>query len=157
MKTELVLIEKNHEEFITSGVRYYVEKIRHYLSLEITTITVPSQVRKMSVEEQKRSEAEMIVKKMDAAAYRILLDEKGNLMDSSAFASMLNRRMGQSVKKIQFFIGGPYGVHDSIKKEFHYHLSLSPMTFSHQIIRIIFLEQLYRALTILKGEKYHHA
>ncbi|MCX8081426.1 MAG: 23S rRNA (pseudouridine(1915)-N(3))-methyltransferase RlmH [Bacteroidia bacterium] len=156
MKLELIMIEKNSEKFINDGYEHFLNKINHYAKTEVHVLRPPPELRKKSIDEQKKAEAEMLKKYMTTDAFKVLLDEKGQKMNSVEFSKELGKWLSGSQKKIRFFIGGPYGVYDPLKKDFQLLLSLSDMTFSHQIIRLIFLEQLYRAFTILRGEKYHH-
>ena len=106
--------------------------------------------------EQKEREGELLLGQLEAADYVILLDEKGNEYTSKAFADFLAQKMLTSMKRLVFIIGGPYGFSEEVYKRANMKISLSKMTFSHQMVRMIFTEQLYRAMTILKGEPYHH-
>jgi 23S rRNA (pseudouridine1915-N3)-methyltransferase len=156
MKMELVMIEKNSEKFINDGFDFYMNKIKHYTKLEVIVLNPPKEIRKKSLIEQKRDEAMLLKKYFENGVFRLLLDEKGKKMTSVEFSKLLERCIVKSPKKIQFYIGGPYGVDENLKIDFDFILSFSDMTFSHQLIRLIFLEQLYRSFTIIKGEKYHH-
>ena len=106
--------------------------------------------------EQKSEEAKLILKQLKETDHLVILDEGGNLLNSVDFSSFLNKKAIQNVKNLVFLIGGPYGFDETIYKRANYKLSLSPMTFSHQMVRLFFVEQLYRAYTISKGERYHH-
>lgn len=156
MKIELIMIEKNSEKFIKDGFEFYLKKILHYVKFDVLILNVPKEIRKKSIFEQKRDEAVLLKKHFENGIFRILLDEKGEKTTSVALSRLLEQWIKNSPKKIQFYIGGPYGIFEDLKKEFDFILSLSDLTFSHQLVRLIFLEQLYRSLTILKGEKYHH-
>lgn len=156
MKMELIMIEKNSEKFINDGFDFYMNKIKHYMKADVIILSAPKEIRKKSMLEQKRDEAILLKKNFEKGVCRILLDEKGEKMTSVEFSKLLERRILNSPKKIQFYIGGPYGVDENLKNDFDFLISFSDMTLSHQLIRLVFLEQLYRAFTILKGEKYHH-
>jgi 23S rRNA (pseudouridine1915-N3)-methyltransferase len=156
MKIELIMIEKNSEKFINDGFDFYVNKIKHYGKLEFIVLIPSKEIRKKSIIEQKRDEAMLLKKHFEKGVFRILLDEKGEKISSIEVSKLLERWMARSPKKIQFYIGGPFGVDLDFKKEFDFILSFSDMTFSHQLVRLMFLEQLYRSFTIIKGEKYHH-
>ncbi|MFN7013967.1 MAG: 23S rRNA (pseudouridine(1915)-N(3))-methyltransferase RlmH, partial [Bacteroidia bacterium] len=110
----------------------------------------------LSAEQVKDKEAEQIFKYIDTADFVVLLDEKGKLLTSTDFADFLEKLQLNAVKTVVFVVGGPFGFSESVYKRANYTLSLSKMTFSHQMIRLFFIEQLYRAYTIIKGEKYHH-
>ena len=137
-------------------VTMYTKRLNHYVRFAITTIADVRNTKKLSEAEQKRLEGEAILKLINESDHLMLLDEHGAELRSIEFADMLQRRMLSGTKRLVFVIGGPYGFSDAVYQRANSKLSLSKMTFSHQIVRAIFTEQLYRAFTILKNEPYHH-
>ena len=150
-------MDKTDESWLKEGILKYEGRIKHYLGFETVTVSLPSKFRNRSENEQKAEEEKLLLPHLDKIDYLILLDEGGKQLNSVEFADFLGKRMNESRKNIGFLIGGPYGFSDAIKQKAHYKLGLSSMTFSHQMVRLFFVEQLYRAFTIQKGEKYHHA
>lgn len=157
MKVTLLQIDKTTENYLNEGIAVYQKRLKNYSVFEIVTINVPKAVRMRPEAEQKSEEAKLILKQLKENDFLVLLDEGGNLLNSVDFSSFLNKKAIQNVKNLIFLIGGPYGFDKSIYERANYKLSLSPMTFSHQMVRLFFVEQLYRAFTISKGEKYHHS
>ena len=137
-------------------VTMYTKRLNHYVRFAITTIADVRNTKKLSESEQKRLEGEAILKLINDSDHLMLLDERGAELRSIEFADMLQRRMLSGTKRLVFLIGGPYGFSDAVYQRANSKISLSKMTFSHQIVRAIFTEQLYRAFTILKNEPYHH-
>ena len=137
-------------------VAMYTKRINHYVRFAITTLADIRNTRKLSESEQKRLEGEAILRLISDSDHLTLLDEHGAELRSIEFADLIQRRMSSGVKRLVFVIGGPYGFSDAVYSRSNSKLSLSKMTFSHQIVRAIFTEQLYRAFTILKNEPYHH-
>lgn len=156
MKIVLLQIDKTQDSYIAEGVDIYVKRLKNYTQHEIITINVPKAVRQRSQGEQKTAEAEMLIKQLQPGDQLVLLDEKGTEMTSRQFAHFIAGKQSASVKRLIFVIGGPFGFDKTIYTRASGKLSLSRMTFSHQMVRLFFAEQLYRAFTILKGEKYHH-
>jgi 23S rRNA (pseudouridine1915-N3)-methyltransferase len=137
-------------------VTQYTKRLNHYVKFAITTIADVRNTKKLSEAEQKRLEGEAIMRVISDSDYVMLLDEHGAELRSIEFADLLQRRMLAGTKRLIFVIGGPYGFSEAVYQRANSKLSLSKMTFSHQIVRAIFTEQLYRAFTILKNEPYHH-
>ena len=137
-------------------VAMYTKRINHYVRFAITILADIRNTRKLSESEQKRLEGEAILRLISDSDHLTLLDEHGAEYRSIEFAEVLQRRMSSGVKRLVFVIGGPYGFSDAVYQRANSKISLSKMTFSHQIVRAIFTEQLYRAFTILKNEPYHH-
>ena len=137
-------------------VAMYSKRLNHYVRFAITTLADVRNTRKLSEAEQKRLEGEAILRLINDSDHVTLLDEHGAELRSIEFADLIQRRMSSGVKRLVFVIGGPYGFSDAVYSRSNSKLSLSKMTFSHQIVRAIFTEQLYRAFTILKNEPYHH-
>lgn len=156
MKVTLLQIDKTSENYLNEGIEIYLRRLKNYVAFEITTINVPKAVRMRPEAEQKKEESKLILKLIKENDYLVILDETGKLLNSVDFSRFLEKKTLESVKNLIFLIGGPYGFDESIYHRANYKLSLSPMTFSHQMVRLFFTEQLYRAFTIMKGEKYHH-
>ncbi len=157
MDITLLQIGKTFFDYINKGVKDYEQRINRYVKLETITLTTPAKYSKLGKEQLKEKESlllwEKIVKKYD---YIILLDEAGKELTSVQFAQKLEKLLLASHKHIVFVIGGAYGVTDEFKRKCDFILSLSKMTFSHQLVRLVFAEQLYRAFTIINNENYHH-
>lgn len=154
MKINMICMGKTNEEHIIEGVGVYLKRIQRYAAF--TMISVQEARKGLNREQQKIEEGQIILKKITPDDFLILLDEKGKEFDSVQFASFIEKHMVQSTKSMVFVIGGPYGFSNDIYERANFKLSLSKMTFSHQLIRLIFTEQLYRAFTIIRGEPYHH-
>jgi len=156
MKITLLTIGKTEDSYLKDGIDKYLSRLKHYIKFEITEIPELKNTKALSQEQQKVKEAELIFKNTTTTDHIILLDERGSELNSVQFSAMLNKKMIASVQNLVFIIGGPYGFDDSVYKRANDKLSLSRMTFSHQMVRLFFVEQVYRAFTILKGEPYHH-
>ena len=152
----MIVVGKTDMKEVEALVTMYSKRINHYVKFAITTLADVRNTRKLSEAEQKRLEGEQILKLINDSDHLMLLDEHGAELRSIEFADMLQRRMSAGTKRLVFVIGGPYGFSDAVYQRANSKLSLSKMTFSHQIVRAIFTEQLYRAFTIIKGEPYHH-
>ena len=137
-------------------VALYTKRLNHYVKFAITTLADVRNTKNLSAAEQKRMEGEAILRLVTDSDHLMLLDEHGLELRSIEFADLLQKRMSAGTKRLVFVIGGPYGFSDAVYQRANSKLSLSKMTFSHQIVRAIFTEQLYRAFTILKNEPYHH-
>ena len=155
MKTELILVGKTTNKHFVACINDYVERIGHYMPFSITTIPELKNSKSLSEDQQKEREGELIMKQLQASDTVVLLDEHGTQMRSIEFASWL-QKMQNSARRLVFVIGGPYGFSPALYQRANQKISLSPMTFSHQMVRLVFTEQIYRACTILKGEPYHH-
>lgn len=156
MKIIFLVTGKTNHPLFNSIEEEYRKRLKHYLQLEQIIIPELKNTKNITEEEQKNKEGDLIMKQIEPTDEVILLDEKGKLFSSMNFANEVNKKLHSTTKRIVFIIGGPYGFSDSVYKRANSLLSLSTMTFSHQMVRMIFLEQLYRAMTILKGEPYHH-
>jgi len=157
MKILLVVTGKTSQDFVEKGLIEFSERIKHYLSFEMQVIPGIKQAKNRSFEQQKEKEGEAILKYMQQGDYVVLLDECGKEYTSLEFANYLEKKMQTVPKCLVFVIGGAYGFSQKVYDAAHEKIALSKMTFSHQLIRLIFVEQLYRALTILHQEAYHHA
>lgn len=156
MKITLLQIDKTQDHYIAEGIEMYTKRLKNYCSLNIATINVPKNVRQRTFNEQKVEEGKLILNTISSDDFLILLDENGKSLTSVDFSNFVLQRQNASTKHLVFLIGGPFGFDEKIYARANYKLSFSKMTFSHQMIRLFFTEQLYRAFTILKGEKYHH-
>lgn len=155
MKTELILVSKTTDKHLAAGIDDYVSRICHYLPFAITIIPELKNTKNMTEEQQKVREGELILQKIQPSDTVVLLDEHGKEFRSIEFADWLQKKQN-TARRLVFVIGGPYGFSESIYKRADEQLSLSKMTFSHQMVRLLFVEQIYRACTIIKGEPYHH-
>ena len=156
MKILLLVIGKTDEDYLITGIKKYVGRLGHYVSFEMKEIPDIRNRKTLSEEQQKKSESFLLLSQFQAGDYIILLDENGKQFTSVDFSENLEKLMASGSKRIVFVIGGPYGFSQDVFAKANAKMSLSPMTFSHQMVRLIFVEQLYRAFTILKGEPYHH-
>ena len=155
MKTELIQVGKTINKHFVAGIDDYTERIGHYMPFTITTIPELKNTKALTESQQKEREAELILKQLQPSDTVILLDEHGREHRSVEFAAWIERQQ-QVARRLVFVIGGPYGFAQSVYDRADDMISLSRMTFSHQMVRLIFCEQLYRACTIIKGEPYHH-
>lgn len=156
MKTLLLLIGKTDEMWLSEGINHFEERIKKYFPFDIMVIPDIKNRKNFSRDEQKRQETQLLMQQLQAGDVLVLLDENGLQMRSREFASFVEKIQLQSTKRLVFAIGGPYGFAPEILQKAVYKISLSRMTFPHQLVRLIFLEQLYRACTILRNEPYHH-
>ena len=155
MKAELIMVGKTTDKHIDACINEYVERILHYLPFSLTVIPELKNTRSLSEEQQKGREGELILQRVQPGDLLVLLDEHGNEFRSVEFADWLQRKQS-TVRRLLFVIGGPYGFSKAVYERANEQVSLSQMTFSHQLVRLLFVEQLYRACTIIKGEPYHH-
>lgn len=156
MKIVLIVIGKTDAGYFVEAIREYANRLVHYLPFEMQVIPDIKNVKNLSEAQQKEKEGELILKTLQAGDHLVLLDEKGKEFTSMQFAAYLEKKMHTVPKRLVFVIGGPYGFSEAVYRAAAEKISLSKMTFSHQMIRLIFTEQLYRALTILNNEPYHH-
>ncbi len=156
MKTYLWVIGKTDAAFIKEGIAEYEKRLMRYLPYEMKILPDVKNARNMTEILQKEKEGELILEQLQAGDWLVLLDEKGMQYTSAGFADYLAQKMLRGIKRLVFVIGGPYGFAEAVYRRADEKISLSRMTFSHQMVRMIFTEQLYRAMTILKGEPYHH-
>lgn len=156
MKITLLVVGKTEAEYLKTGIDLYLKRIKHYVAFNEIVITALRSTKSLSELQQKQKEGELIldlIKPVDDVA---LLDERGDLLSSVGFSDFLEKKMISGTRNIVFVIGGPYGFSDDVYNRANYKISLSKMTFSHQMVRLLFVEQIYRAMTIMKGEPYHH-
>lgn len=155
MKTELILVGRTVSKEFSKLIADYSERITHYMPFSITVIPELKNTKSLSEEQQKTAEGELILKLIQPSDAVVLLDERGREPRSIELASWLEKKQS-TARRLVFVIGGPYGFSPAVYQRANEQLSLSRLTFSHQMVRTIFLEQLYRACTIIKGEPYHH-
>ena len=156
MQIELIVIGKTDSKEIESLVALYARRVNRYCKFGITVLPDVRNTRSLTVKQQRTAEGEALVRQFSEGGFVALLDERGEELRSVEFALWLQKRLNSGTKRLVVGIGGPYGVSDEVYARAHARLSLSRMTFSHQIGRAIFAEQLYRAFTILRNEPYHH-
>lgn len=155
MKTLLIQVGKTADRHFLAGINDYIERINHYMPFDVITIADIKNTKSLSEQLQKGREGEAIMRQLQATDTVVLLDERGAELRSTEFAQWLTRRQ-QTSRRLVFIIGGPYGFAPEIYQRANEMLSMSRMTFSHQMVRLVFTEQLYRVCTIIKGEPYHH-
>lgn len=155
MKTELLLVGKTVNKHFIAGINDYVERTKHYMPFNITVIPELKNTKALTEEQQKEREGDLILQKLQSSDTVVLLDEHGKELRSIEFADWLQRKQN-TTRRLVFIIGGPYGFSNAVYERANEKLSLSKMTFSHQMVRLIFCEQIYRACTIIRGEPYHH-
>jgi len=156
MKITLLTVGKTDKDWVKQGMDIYVSRLKHYIPFSITEIPELKNVSALSREQIKAKEGELILKNVKPADNLVLLDERGKEYSSVEFAKVLQDKINYEGKDIVFVIGGAYGFSEDVYRRANSRMSLSRMTFSHQMVRAIFAEQLYRAFTIIKGEPYHH-
>ena len=156
MKITFLTVGKTEDAYIREGIDKYIKRLKHYTKLELVEIAELKNTKALTQEQQKNKEAELILKKISLQDEVILLDENGTTLSSVGFADLLDKKINSSVANLVFVVGGPYGFDERVYQRANDKLSLSRMTFSHQMVRLFFMEQLYRAFTITKGEPYHH-
>ncbi|MFZ4724833.1 MAG: 23S rRNA (pseudouridine(1915)-N(3))-methyltransferase RlmH [Paludibacter sp.] len=156
MKISLLMVGKTTNSQLIKLQDEYQNRLKHYISFDSIIIPELKNTKNLSVAEQQEKEADLILKQIETSDDVILLDEKGKQFTSVEFSTFISKKMLASHKRMIFVVGGPYGFSERVYTRSTGLVSLSAMTFSHQMIRLIFLEQLYRAFTILKGEPYHH-
>lgn len=156
MNIELFTVGKTRQEYIKDGVEIYLKRLRRYVPFELREFPDIKNAGKMSENEQKEAEGEMLLSKITPADHVILLDERGQEYTSKKFATKLRQIMLTGKKRLIFVVGGPYGFSEVMYSRANELLSFSRMTFNHEMIRLFMVEQTYRAMTILRGEPYHH-
>ena len=156
MKIKLIVVGKTNAKYLLEGEKEYERRLKHYTKFEGIIIPDVKQSGKLSENELKKKESQMILGKLENSDHVILLEDKGKSYSSIDFANFLQQKMNNSLKTLVFVVGGAFGFSDEVYQKANSKVSLSKMTFSHQMVRLIFKEQLYRAFSILRGEKYHH-
>jgi 23S rRNA (pseudouridine1915-N3)-methyltransferase len=156
MKLIFKAVGKPHESFVKEGTDLFTKRITNYYPAEWQIIPMPKNAGAMSEPELKKREGELILQSLQKEDYLVLLDERGKQFTSEGFAQFIQQRANESYKQVVFLIGGAYGVSDEVMQRAQFKWSLSPLVFPHQLVRLILAEQVYRACSILRNEKYHH-
>lgn len=156
MKIQLLVIGKTSADYISKGTDLYLNRLSHYIPTEIKVLPDIKNTRKLTEEQQKTAEGEQFLNALQGGDYVVLLDERGKEFTSREFSTFIQHKMNTVSRNLVFIIGGPYGFSKAVYDRADSLLSLSRMTFSHEMVRLFFIEQIYRAMTILRGEPYHH-
>ncbi|MBP5499006.1 MAG: 23S rRNA (pseudouridine(1915)-N(3))-methyltransferase RlmH [Muribaculaceae bacterium] len=156
MKIMLLTVGKTTARYLNTGIDEYVSRLKHYVQFEISCLGDPKNLRNLTESQQKAAEGKLILSALEASDHVVLLDERGMEFTSIEFSQYLQKRMLSGVRRVVFVVGGPYGFSPEVYARANDKISLSKMTFSHEMIRLVFVEQLYRAFTILNHEPYHH-
>lgn len=156
MTIKLVCIGKTDKKELQELIKIYSNRLQHYIKFDLEIIPDLKKIKNLDENLQKSKEGELILAGMQNSDFVILLDENGKQFSSESFSEYLQKRMNTGLKRLIFVIGGPYGFSEEVYKRADSKISLSKMTFSHQMVRLFFTEQIYRAFTILKNEPYHH-
>lgn len=156
MKLQFWSIGKQHEPYVKQGVEEFTKRIGNYFKVEWQLIPAPKNTAALSETDLKKKEGEMILQALEKDDYLIALEERGKQISSEGLATILQTRANESSKKVVFLIGGAFGLDEAVLQRANYKWSLSQLVFPHQLVRLILAEQVYRACTILKNEKYHH-
>lgn len=157
MKISLLTVGKTDNNYLADGLKIYLDRLAHYIKFEFIEIQSPAKFKSLNSEQLKEAEGKLLLKYFETADMVILLDEKGKTYASADFAAWLQKVMNSGTRHLMFVVGGAFGFSKEVYDASHGKLSLSPMTFSHQMVRLFFTEQLYRAFTILRNEPYHNA
>lgn len=156
MKINLLCIGKTSEKYLKTGIDIYLQRLKHYLPFKMTIVPELKKTKNLNTQQQKEQEGKALLQKINQQDYLVLLDEQGKLFTSEEMAGYLQKKMLAATKSMIFVVGGPYGFSDAIYQRADERIALSTLTFSHQMVRLIAVEQIYRALTIIKNEPYHH-
>jgi 23S rRNA (pseudouridine1915-N3)-methyltransferase len=156
MNITLLMIGNTSEAFVQDGYEIFMKRLKHYIKVKEIIIPDIKDRKHLNVEQVKDKEAILILEKLASSNYSVLLDERGREFSSVEFSGFMQKSMNAGIKELTFIIGGAYGVAESVMQKADLTVSLSRMTFTHQFIRLLFIEQLYRAMTILKNEPYHN-
>ena len=156
MEIQLLVIGKNSSSLLEQATEQYLERLRHYISYSIRVLPDVKNTRSLSHDQQKQAEGRIFLAALQPSDRVVLLDERGKKHTSVGFAQWLQGRMASGLRRLVFVVGGPYGFSDTMYERANEKISLSDMTFSHEMIRLFFTEQVYRAMTILRHEPYHH-
>lgn len=156
MKLHFIVIGKTTDKHLDALLTDYSSRLKHYIPFDMEVIPELKNAKALTFEQQKEKEAELLFKSLKEGDYLVLLDEGGKEFRSVEFAAYLEKKQMTVSRRLVFVVGGPYGFSDEVYRRAQEKISLSKMTFSHQMVRLFFVEQLYRAMTILRGEPYHH-
>lgn len=155
MRITILAVGQNKFNYLIDGESYYIRKLNHYCKVNISSVKADKIVKKCASSAVLKAESERLLNRISKRSFVVVLDRKGQLLDSKEFAKKINDWQNQSINDLIFIIGGPLGLDSKIHQRADFTLSLSRLTFTHDMTRLIFLEQLYRAFSILRGEKYH--
>lgn len=156
MKIVIIAVGKTSTGYVACGVEEFLKRANRYVPTELLVIPDVKSSKALSEDAQKQQEGRSIIAALQPGDIVTLLDERGKELTSREFSSMIERRMVQGIKRLVFVIGGPYGFSNEVYERADSKLSLSRMTFTHEMVRLFFMEQIYRAMTIMRGEPYHH-
>ena len=156
MNIKLIVVSKTDVPYVQAGIDEYVGRLKHYCDFELVTVPALKNAGRMPADEVKQREGDQILKQLEGVDRTVLLDEHGKEFTSVGFADMLQKQMNAGVRRLAFVVGGAFGFSPAVYAAAHDKMSLSQMTFNHQMVRLFFLEQLYRAHTILRHEHYHN-
>lgn len=156
MKVTVIAVGATTSAYLREGIAEYLKRLRHYIDVELIELPDIRNSRSLTPEAQKSAEGALILKQLRGGDAVILLDEHGKEYTSVEFSDMLRKKMASGIKRLVMIIGGPYGFAPEVKAASTGMVSLSRMTFTHEMVRLFFIEQIYRAMTILRGEPYHH-
>jgi 23S rRNA (pseudouridine1915-N3)-methyltransferase len=157
MKFQFWTIGKNHESYVKEGIELFTKRISNYYPVEWNIISTPKNAASLSEKDLKKKEGEIIINLLQKDDYLVLLDERGKMPDSEELAGFIQTRANEGTKNMLFLIGGAFGVSEEVKKRANYQWALSKLVFPHQLVRLILAEQIYRACSINRNEKYHHS
>ena len=157
MKFQFWTIGKNHESYVKEGIELFTKRISNYYPVEWNIISTPKNAASLSEKDLKKKEGEIIINLLQKDDYLVLLDERGKMPDSEDLAGFIQTRANEGTKTMLFLIGGAFGVSEEVKKRANYQWALSKLVFPHQLVRLILAEQIYRACSINRNEKYHHS
>jgi len=156
MEIELLTVGKTTIRFVNDGIDEYAKRLKHYISYSVKSLPDVKNASKMDIAKQKEEEGKKILESTTSSDYIVLLDERGRQYSSMEFSSFIEKLMVAGRRKVVFVVGGPYGFSQAVYDRADSLLSLSKMTFNHEMVRLFFTEQVYRAMTIIRGEPYHH-
>jgi len=156
MKIAVMAVGRTSADYLRKGIDMYLARLRHYIPVDVVVVGDVKATRSLPEEQQKEAEGRALLAALRPGDRVVLLDERGEALTSRQFADRIGRRMSAGQKRLVFIVGGPYGFSADVYSRADARLSLSAMTFSHEMVRLFFVEQLYRAMTILRGEPYHH-
>lgn len=156
MDITLLVIGRTTQPQLDALIAEYTNRVKRYTPFEIKVIPDPRNVKSLTAEQRKQAEGKLILSELQPSDFVMLLDEHGKQYRSVAFAEMISKRMASGLKRLVFCVGGPYGFAPEVYERANAKISLSEMTFPHEMVRLFFVEQLYRAMTIRRGEPYHH-
>lgn len=156
MKLKIIFVGKTEADYLNTACNIFENRVKNYLPLETIVIPALKNTKSLNTEQQKEKEGKLIISKLDSSDFVVLLDENGKEYTSMQWANYFQSKMNSGIKTLCLIVGGPYGFSKEVYEKYNQKIALSKMTFSHQMIRLLLLEQCYRAMSILKNEPYHH-